>query len=857
MEKNVLCNLASDDALKRFNSRASGLTEAEAESARKQYGPNIAATKTHSSALLLLLNQFKSPLVLLLLVAMSLSLVLGETQDAIIVLVVVLLSAGLGFWQEYRAENAVSALLSRIQTQANVLRSGEPRVIPISEVVPGDVVLLSAGDVIPADSLLLDSNDLFVDEAALTGESHPAEKLLGQLPADTPLAQRSNVLYQGTHVVSGHAKALACYTGANSEFGDLSKRLQLRPPETEFEAGIRQFGAMLIKITLVFVIAIFAVNILIQKPIVDSLLFALALSVGLTPELLPAIVSVTLANGAQRMAKQKVIVKRLAAIENFGSMNMLCSDKTGTLTIGAMQLYAAYDAAGAPDDAVKRYAFLNASYESGFANPIDKALRDLAVCDTAPYTKFDEVPYDFVRKRLSVVVVFGAAVPPPLPNMPAEPHVMITKGALQQVLAVCDSALIAGQVSPIEPHLPDIATRYEHYSQAGYRVLGLALRDVSNDPIIDKNDEQHMTFIGFLLFADAPKPGMVATLQHLQQMGIQVKMVTGDNRHVARQIGEQVGLKTQTVLTGADLHTLSQDALCAKVNGVDIFAEVEPNQKERILIALKRTGNVVGYMGDGINDVSALHVADVGISVNTAVDVAKEAADIVLLEQDLNVLAQGVRDGRKTFANTLKYIFTTTSANFGNMFSMAGASLYLPFLPLLPKQILLNNFLSDIPSMAIATDDVDTEWLEQPHRWDIRGIRNFMVVFGLVSSVFDYLTFWVLIGVLRVGERQFQTMWFIESLLTELFITLVVRSRRPFGQSKPGRFLTYMVGIITAITLLLPYLPLGALFGLSPLPVEYIVVLVGITVLYLIASEVSKHFFYRRHALRRTPLVAQ
>ena len=834
-----------ETVLAELAARPDGFSQIEADRQRLRFGPNRSTDTRKITPLGLLLNQFRSPLVILLLFAMTLSLFLGETTDGAIVLAIVLGSALLGFLQEYRASNAVARLLAVTQTTVTVLRDGHEVELPQDALVPGDVIVLAAGAAVPADCRILRSTDLFVDESTLTGESYPAEKGAGDLPEVTPLAKRSNALFQGSHVVSGTGRAVVVQTGANTVFGEIAERLRLRPPETEFERGLRRFGALLIQITMLLVIAIFGINVYLQRPVVDSFLFALALAVGLTPELLPAIVSLTLARGAQQMAASHVIVRRLNSIEDFGSMNVLCSDKTGTLTEGVVRLHAALDTESNVSDEVLLYSQLNAAFESGFPNPIDEALRRLPCPDLGAYVKVDEVPYDFIRKRLSVVVERTT------PSAGTYRHTMITKGALRNVLDVCvEARSLTGRggarTVPIAEVGPGLQERYEAYSEQGYRVLGVAVRDVTGDPIINKDDEQQMTFIGFLLLEDPPKAGALEAIAELRQLGVTLKIITGDNRLVAGRMGRHMGVERPTVLTGEELRRLSDTALLQRVGEVDIFAEIEPNQKERILAALRKAGNVVGYLGDGINDASALHTADVGISVESAVDVAKEAADIVLLRRDLAVLAQGVRLGRQTFANTLKYVFITTSANFGNMVSMAGASLFLPFLPLLPKQILLNNFLSDVPSMTIATDSVDREQVDRPRRWDIRFIRNFMLVFGLVSSVFDYVTFGALLYWLRATERVFQTGWFVESLMTELFIVLVIRTRRPFFRSRPGTLLLAATLVVAGTTIFLPYTPLGALFGFVPLSPLFVLLLLGITGGYLVASELVKGWFFRR-----------
>ncbi len=828
-------SVPATELLQQLQTTPQGLTSDEAQQQLRRYGANLLRPKKRLDALALLLAQFKSPIILLLLFSAGLSFFLREPTDALIILAIVLLSSFLGFWQERGAANAIEKLLAIVQIKASVLRDGSPKDIPVEEIVPGDVVILNAGDSIPGDCLILESKDLFINEATLTGETYPDEKTAGVLAAETPLGQRTNTLFMGTHVVSGTAQAVVVRTGMDTEFGQVSERLKLRPPETEFEHGVRRFGYLLMEVGLVLVIAIFAINVYFERPVLDSLLFALALAVGLTPQLLPAIISVNLAQGAKRMAFQKVIVRRLASIENFGSMNVLCSDKTGTLTEGVVRLHSSLDVDSNESERVLLYAYLNAFYETGFTNPIDEAIRVHRQFDVSGYRKLDEVPYDFIRKRLSILVSKG------------DTHLMVTKGALPNVVAVCSSAETSdGTIVDMAAAREQIQRHFEELSGKGFRTLGVAYRDVGSDSLITKSHETGMTFLGFLAFFDPPKPGIVETLSHLKHLGVSLKIITGDNKLVAANVGQQVGLPNPQILTGSDLRHMRDEALLRRVNEVDVFAEVEPNQKERILLALRKSGNVVGYMGDGINDASALHAADVGISVDSAVDVAKEAADIVLLGKDLEVLLHGVREGRTTFANTLKYVFITTSANFGNMFSMAGASLFLPFLPLLPKQILLTNFLTDFPAMTIATDSVDRELVEKPRRWNIRFIRDFMITFGIVSSVFDYLTFGTLLFVLRATTDQFRTGWFLESVITELLILLVIRTQRPFFKSKPGKHLLIATLVIVGVTLILPYSPLSGLLGLTPIPTPFLLVLGGITALYITASEVAKRIFYKR-----------
>ena len=827
--------IPAPELLQQLQTTPQGLTNDDARQRLARYGFNLLKPKKRSDALSLLLSQFKSPIILILLFAAGLSLFLHDPVDAVIILVIVLVSGLLGFWQERGAANAVEKLLSIVQIKATALRNGASREVPTEEIVPGDVIVLNAGDVIPGDCLILESKDLFVDEAALTGETYPSEKTVGVLPPETSLGQRTSALFMGTHVVSGSGKAVVAHTGTETEFGRVSERVKLRPPETEFERGVRRFGYLLMEVTLVLVVAIFAINVYFTRPVLESFLFAMALAVGLTPTLLPAIISINLAHGAKRMATQKVIVKRLASIENFGSMNVLCSDKTGTLTEGVVKLHSALSVDGHESEKVLLYAFLNASYETGFMNPIDEAIRKHRPFDLSGYQKLDEVPYDFIRKRLSILISKG------------DMHLMVTKGALSNVLAVCSSAEMAeGRIVDITTVRGRIQQHFEEFSRKGFRALGVAYKDVGSDTVITREQETDMTFLGFLILYDPPKPGIIETIRKLKHLGVSLKIITGDNSLVATHLGQQVELLSPHILTGGDLHQMSDEALLKQVNEVDVFAEVEPNHKERIILALKKAGNVVGYMGDGINDASALHAADVGISVDSAVDVAKEAADIVLLEKDLGVLAEGVGEGRRTFANTLKYVFMATSANFGNMFSMAGASLFLPFLPLLPKQILLTNLLTDFPEMTIATDNVDREMLEKPRRWNIPFIRNFMMTFGILSSVFDYLTFGVLLFVLHATTDQFRTGWFLESVISASLIVLVVRSRKPFFKSRPGKYLLMATLLIVGATLLFPYTPLGELFGFSPVPFSFLLLMGVIVVLYIIAAEVAKGVFYKK-----------
>lgn len=797
------------------------------------FGENQISSEHRVDAVTLFIAQFKSPIILILIGAAIVSLFLQDRTDATLILLIVLTSAILGFWQEYSATNAVTKLRALVETKVRVLRDGNEVIIPLAEVVPGDVVLLSAGAIIPGDGRLLEARELFVNEAALTGETFPAEKSADPSKTDGAKAE----VYLGTHVVSGSGKAEIVATGKTTRFGKIAESLRLRRPETEFERGVRRFGYLLAEVTLLLVLAIFGFNVFLHKPVLDSFLFALALAVGLTPQLLPAIITINLSHGARRMAQEKVIVKRLAAIENFGSMNVLCSDKTGTITEGKIGIRAAFDARGNNSEKILLYAYLNAANETGFINPIDEALRANRPADCDGWKKLDELPYDFARKRLSILCENK------------DVRVLVTKGALPQILGICSEVeWTDGKRGRIDTARKQIEEQWRKFSSEGCRVIAVAYRNCAADcSRIERDTEAEMAFLGLIALSDAPKAGIDSTLRELRDLGIRLKIVTGDNVLIATHLAQQVGLNAEQVLSGRDIQTMSNAALMRRASDVDVFAEIEPGQKERLILALKKAGHVVGYIGDGINDVSALHASDVSLSVEGAVDVAREAADFVLLEHDLEVLVDGVREGRRTFANTLKYVFIATSANFGNMFSMAGASLFLPFLPLLPKQILLINLLTDLPEMTIAGDDVDPELVEQPRRWDIHFIRRFMIVFGVVSSVFDYLTFGALLW-LNATVQQFRTGWFIESIISAALIVLVVRTRRPFFRSRPSSLLALATLGTVIVTVLIPYLPFAAVLGFGIVPAHFYPILALIILAYVISTEIAKYIFYRQRA---------
>ncbi|MCA0256364.1 MAG: magnesium-translocating P-type ATPase [Proteobacteria bacterium] len=843
----------TDEVSAALKSPAGGLSSDEAAQRLVTEGPNRIGKQAGASGIRIFFRQFESPLVLILIFASAISVFAGEGQEAAIIGFIVLASCALSFTQEYGASQAMQALRARISQKANVMRDGKDQSIDAEQVVPGDVVQLSAGDLIPADGLILEALDFNVSEAAMTGETFPVVKTPGPCPADAPIAKRMNTVFTGTSVRSGTATVLAVKTGNRTEFARIAESLERAAPETAFNIGMRRFGYLMSQVMLIIVLLVLVFNVMNGRPLTDSLLFALALAVGLTPELLPAIISVTLSRGARTLAENGVIVRRLDAIENLGSMDVLCTDKTGTLTEGVIHLDAAADIRGEASDTVLLLAGLNARLQKGIANPLDEAIAasKAGELDISAYEKIDEVPYDFIRKRLSIVVRDQAR----------GEDVIICKGAVANVLETCASLLDNGRTVALdEAGRADLDQRFKAWSEKGYRVLGLATARRTAQEHYSRDDETGLSFAGFLLFFDPPKPGIETALAAFRARGIAVKIISGDNRYVARHLADQVGLAVEDIVTGDELDQMTDDVLFARAAKASLFAEIDPNQKERIIRALKRGGRTVGYLGDGINDAPALHAADTGISVDSAVDVAREAADILLMKRDLGILISGVDDGRRTFTNTMKYVQITTSANFGNMISMAIASLYLPFLPLLAKQILLNNFLSDFPSLSIARDNTDPEDIAQPKKWDIAHIRRFMVSFGLVSSLFDFLTFGFLLYIVDANETLFRTGWFVESVLTQIFIVFVVRSRKHFWQSRPGLMLICLSPIVAAIALYLPYSPMAAWLGFSPLPLKVLVGLAGITLAYLVVTETTKQLLFSHYdkaprAKRHRPLI--
>lgn len=825
-------SLPTPQLLSSMSSGPEGLAAAEAQVRLAEHGPNQLSAVHRGPVAEAVISQLRNPLLWLLLFAAVVGAIAGEMVNSGIVLLILLLGSLLSVFQESRAGHALQHLRERVALRARVVRDGTEQEVLATTVVPGDILVLGAGTMIAADAVLLDTRDLYMGEAALTGEPFAVEKRPDPVEPSAPLSARTNVVHMGTNVRSGMGRALVIETGSKTAFGQVAGRLALRQPETEFQRGLRKFGYLLMSLMVVLVFIVFAASAIRHHPPIDALLFAVALAVGLAPEMLPAVLATMLARGAKRMAERGVLVRRLEATENLGNMNILCTDKTGTLTAGEITVEDTTDASGEPSPDALRLAYWNAALQGGLPNPLDRALVEEGERHQLSLPKkLDEVPFDFVRKRLSVLVETADRVP-----------LLVTKGAAAAVLNVCDALRGAGgSLKTLDAaERAALESRLLGWSADGVRVIGLATRIWTEGEPLGRDSEQNMVFEGFATFRDPPKPGVEETLAELRALGIRLKVISGDHHAVVGHLASQIGIPFDRVIRGANVAELRDEALLHVADTSDVFAEIDPTQKERIVLALKKNGHVVGFMGDGINDAPALYAADVGISVEGATDVAREAADFVLLKQDLNAVCEGVKEGRTTFANTLKYVLTTESANLGNMVSMAAASLFLPFLPLLAHQVLLNNLLSDVPSAALAGDRVDPETTDQPQRWDVPFIRRFMIAFGLVSAVFDGLTFLILTQLFEVSPDEFRTAWFVESLLTELFVLLVLRTRRRFWKSRPATTLLAATLVMAGVAFALPWSPLRTELGFVDLPGPLWLFIVGVTVAYVGTVELVK-----------------
>ncbi len=818
--------------LERLGASPSGLTSAEARMRLERTGPNEIGPRRHRSLVRDVLHLFANPLLLMLLVASAISAALGEMVDATLIVTMVLISAAINFRQAYQSQRAVEALQAMVALTVRVLRDGQEQVIDRREVVPGDVVLLRAGDIVPADGRLLTTNELFINEATLTGESLPVEK-------DAQSAACNAFL--GTLVMGGSGTLLAVVTGPATAFGRIAATIAARAPETEFERGIRRFSLLIMRVVVALVLFVLLVNLAMHRDAIESFLFAIALAIGLTPELLPMVMSVTLAAGAVRMARRRVIVKRLPAIQNFGSMDVLCSDKTGTLTEGTFSLAKSLDALGQEHDRPRHLAALNSAFESGIASPMATAILAVEQPPPGAWIKIDEIPFDFTRRRSSVVVA-GAA---------SGERLLVMKGAPESVFAVSSAYEAGGEIRPLTPETRAAITAVFHnLSAEGYRALGVAWKPVSAAPVYGRDDETEMIFAGFVTFRDPPQPEAGPAVHALAADGVRVMILTGDNELVATRVCRDIGLPPGKVVLGQEIDALDDVALGALAEQTLIFARVTPAQKNRIIRALQRRGHVVGFLGDGINDAPSLHTADVGISVANATDVARESADIILLEHDLQVLHQGVLEGRRSFGNVMKYILMWTSSAFGNMLSMAGAALVLPFLPMLPIQVLLNNLLYELSQVTLPADHVDNVWIRKPKHWDIGFIQRFMVTLGPVSSVFDFVTFAALLHIFHASEALFHTGWFIESLVTQTLVIYVIRTAGNPLRSLPSRPLAISTLMAVMLGVLLTHGPLRGLLGFVRLPWDLLAFVLAITVVYLACVEGVKHRVYRQFLLR-------
>jgi P-type Mg2+ transporter len=829
------------ELLERLEATPAGLSSDEAKRRLRLYGSNSLAEESRFVPLISLLRLFANPLVLILLVASAISLVLGDPLGGVIIIAIVLLSVLLNFFMEFQARHAVEEIRKQVATTAAVTRDGREQELPVAELVRGDIVRLNAGDLVPADARLLDAKDLHVRESALTGESLPVEKAAGDLPAGKhSVGDAANSVFLGTAVQTGIGTAVIVRTGKDTALGEIAQRLAARPPETEFGRGIRHFGLMITRVILLLVLFVLLVNIVLHRPLLESFLFSVALAVGMTPEMMPMILTVTLARGARRMSKKKVLVKLLAAIEDFGSVEILCSDKTGTLTEGEIVLDRHVDVQGKDDENVLRLIYLNSYFEAGIKSPLDAAVLKHEHPSIAEWEKVDEIPFDFSRKRLSVVARQG------------EEYLLITKGEAESVFDICQTVLIDGAPQPFdESRRAQAEDTFHKLSADGYRTLGVAILKVGKADVYTLTAEHDMTLAGFAAFLDPPKEGILSVIKALKQNGVSMVIMTGDNQYVTQKVAHDVGLATDRIVTADQVDTMDDAALAYQAENGAIFARVSPEQKNRVILALKARGHVVGYLGDGINDAPSLHTADVGISVVNGVEVAKDAAKIILLEKDLGVLNDGIVEGRRCFANIMKYVVMGTSSNFGNMFSMAGASLFLPFLPMLPTQILLNNFLYDISQLGVPGDHVDPTLLQRPKRWRIGFIRQFMMIIGPISSVYDFLTFGVLLWLFHASANAplFRTGWFVESLATQTLVVFVIRTAGNPLKSRPSRPLLIAVIAVVAIAAVLPYTPLGSLLRFTPLPVSLLGTIAFLAATYLLLVQVVKSWFYRRHAL--------
>jgi Mg2+-importing ATPase len=835
---NYLSTTSLKDVFTELKTGKQGLTEEEAKIRLKRYGRNIISDKKEQGIILEFLSHFNDPLIIILLVAAGVSASFGEIKNFIIILIMVLVSVFLDFFEEHSANTAAKKLKERVHTTATVIRDGKKRDINASHICVGDIIFLSSGDLVPADARIIEADDFFVNQSSLTGESFPCEKKPyitrkeGMVEHDN-----ENIVFLGSSVESGTARAVVFQIGKATEYGQIAETLLNAERKSDFEIGITNFGYFIMKIILILVLVIFLGNAVIHRDILQSFIFAIAIAVGVTPELLPVVMSITMALGAKRMAKFGVIVKKLSAIPNFGSMDILCTDKTGTLTEDNIELVLYADITGEHDENVLLYTYLNSVHQTGVRNTLDRAVLAYKKLDVSAYVKTEEIPFDFVRKMMSVAV-----------DGP-EGQILITKGAPEAVVEKCKTYTKNGVAHTLtSPVRKKALAYYESLSAEGYRVLALAIKTkLPKKEKFTKADEENLTLIGFVSFFDPAKKDIKAVLESLHEYGVEVKVITGDNELITQKICKDIDMEVKGILLGKDIHAMTDDALAVKAEETTIFARFSPDEKNRIITALRARGHVVGYMGDGINDAPSLNAADIGISVENAVDVAKETADIILTRKHLKPIIDGVIEGRKAFGNTMKYIRMSLSSNFGNMFSVLGAILFLPFLPMLPIQILLNNFIYDISQFTISSDAIDADWIQKPRKWNLDSVKKFMYVFGPVSSLFDFCTFYILFVVFNLGMSEFQTGWFMESLATQVLVIHVIRTRHlPVFKSRASMLLTLSTVSAVLVAWCIPFTPLGKVFNFAPLSLPVVGVISGLVISYLAIVEVTKRIFYKR-----------
>jgi len=833
--------LPAELILEKLKTSKSGLSEKEARERLIQFGFNEPAKKQKRTILTQILSKFINPLVVVLLVIAGFSLFFGEKISALLVALMALMSVFLSFIQEYRAGKEAEKLSEMVRATATVYRNGKSKEVKIKEIVPGDIVDLFAGDMIPADLRIISCKDLFINQASLTGESFPIEKISVPITSKTQVAtELTNVAFMGSTVVSGTALGVVIKTGISTQFGELSRKLAAIRIETSFDKGIKKYTWLMIRAMFFMVLFIFAINSLRRVSFIDSFLFSLGVAVGLTPEMLPMIVTINLSRGARSMSRKQVIVKRLNSIQNFGAMDVLCTDKTGTLTLDKIVLEKHCDVVRKEDEDVLRTAYINSFYQTGLKNLLDRAILKHEKMLVREFKKIDEIPFDFSRKIMSVVVELDSKFR------------IISKGAPEEIFRRCTKYELEGEILDMEELiLADLKSEYDNLSSQGFRVLAIAYKDMDNTrQVFSKDDEQELVLKGYVAFLDPPKPTAKGAIESLKKLGIDFKVLTGDNELVTRKICSEVGLYIKGLATGEQIEKISDKELQELVKTTNVFARLSPLQKERVIHALRENKHIVGYLGDGINDAAALKTADIGISVNNAVDIAKESADMILLRKSLMVLGDGVIEGRRIFGNIVKYIKMGSSSNFGNMFSMTGGTMFLPFLPMLPIQILLNNFLYDLSQVAIPTDHVDKEYLVGPRPWNVQYIKKFMLIIGPISSIFDFLTFGVLLFIFHANAAFFHTGWFIESLCTQTLVIHIIRtSKIPFIESRPSKSLLFTSIFIVAVGIIIPLSFLAKPFGFVSLPPAYFAVLLLIVITYLFLVYIAKTWFIRRYGV--------